>query len=138
VRCSVDIGKCHVDRIRVCPRGRYRRWPRLRHGGVTGQGLVRLFLALLDKGQGGMNNERTDPLGDPGTWLTTAVSNNVPRREPLQTVPAGARAASHTGVDGCGYSKKKQKKKKGKHLDDRGRVNLYPPLLQFIPCYHMW
>lgn len=35
--------------------------------------------------------EHTDPLGDPGTCLTAAVSKNVLRREPLPTVRARAR-----------------------------------------------
>lgn len=37
--------------------------------------------------------EHTDPLGDPGTSLTTTVSKNVLRREPLPTVRARARGA---------------------------------------------
>lgn len=56
---SVDIGKCPVDRICICPRERYRSSPRLRHGGVTGRGAsAAIFLISC-----------TDPLGDPGTCL---------------------------------------------------------------------
>lgn len=41
---SVDIGKYLVDRICICPRERYRRGSRLRHGGVTGGASAAIFL----------------------------------------------------------------------------------------------
>lgn len=82
----VNIGKCPVHHIRICPRERYGRSHRLRHGGVTGGASAAIFLISWTR-----RYEHTDPLGDPGTSLTTAVSKNVLRREPLPTVRACTR-----------------------------------------------
>lgn len=89
-------------------------------GTVASQGgLVRLFSRCL--GQGGMNTQIL--LGDPGTSLTTAVSNNVLRREPLPTVRALARAV------GLALVMRKQKKQRSRwptsHVQSHSCTHLY-------------
>lgn len=112
----VNIGKCPVHHIRICPRERYGRSHRLRHGGVTGGASAAIFLISWTR-----RYEHSDPLGDPGTSLTTAVSNNVLRREPLPTVRVCAR--------GFGFLKTKKSKNLDGFFTCRVRSHSYPPLL---------
>lgn len=99
------IGKCPVDRICICPRERYRSSHGLWHGGVTGGVSAAMFLISWTR-----RYEHTDPLGDPGTCLTTAVSKNVLRREPLPTARARARSA------GLALVMRKNKKQRSRWL----------------------
>jgi hypothetical protein len=84
----------------------------------------------------GRRYEHTDPLGDPGTCLTTAVSNNVLWREPLPTVRAHARA---TGLTLLMQTEKKSKDLDGLftcRVQSDYKVPTCAPSKE-MPCYHM-